>query len=597
MRVIATAGHVDHGKSTLVRALTGTDPDRLEEEKRRGLTIELGFAGMELPSGQRIAFVDVPGHRRFIGNMLAGIGPAPVVMFVVAADQGWQAQSIEHLEAVDALGISRGLLVLTRCGLADESQIATVRAAALSAMSSTSLRDVQVVETDALAGEGIDQLRDALDELACSLPTVDEDAPVRLWVDRAFTIKGAGTVVTGTLGAGTLRVGDELRAGTTSMTVRSLQVLGADVDEVMPVSRVAVGLRGVAKGDVSRGTSLVTPGAFVESRVLDVRAETGHPWSEASGEVSVHIGTAAVPAHVRPFDERHARLMLDAPIAIHLGDRIIVRDDSASRINCGATVLDIDPVELRRRGAGRARAGALTQWSPGDAMALVTDRGVLTRAWLRSVGAQVPDSLAATLTRDAAADVRGFVVSGQQAGVWADAVAGLVADDARTNKLSRGVPVAALTTQLGIPAELAADVIKLAGLRVEAGRVLSEAHQTSLGEAEASIAKLRERLTRNPFDAPEADDLAALGLGARQLATAAHRGAILRLPADPADIVLLPDAPARAMRVLAGLEQPFSTSQARAALGTTRRIVIPLLEHLDSRGWTRRDGNVRFVVR
>ena len=201
MQVIATAGHVDHGKSALVRALTGMEPDRWAEERRRGLTIDLGFAWMTLPGGERVAFVDVPGHERFVPNMLAGVGPVPAVLFVVAADGGWMPQSAEHLAAIDAVGIRHGLLAVTRCDLADPGP-ATRQA--LDFVSRTSLGAVEAVAVSAVTGAGLPELRDALARLVAALPVPDPAAPVRLWVDRSFSIRGSGTVVTGTLPAGTV---------------------------------------------------------------------------------------------------------------------------------------------------------------------------------------------------------------------------------------------------------------------------------------------------------------------------------------------------------------------------------------------------------
>ena len=207
MQVIATAGHVDHGKSALVRALTGMEPDRWAEEQRRGLTIDLGFAWMTLPGGERLAFVDVPGHERFVPNMLAGVGPVPAVLLVVAADGGWMPQSAEHLAAIDAIGIRHGLLAVTRCDLADPGP-ATRQA--LEHISGTSLGQVEAVPVSAVTGAGLPDLRAALARLAAALPVPDTAAPVRLWVDRSFSIRGSGTVVTGTLPAGTIRTGQEL---------------------------------------------------------------------------------------------------------------------------------------------------------------------------------------------------------------------------------------------------------------------------------------------------------------------------------------------------------------------------------------------------
>src|SRR4051794_38306638 len=204
MHVVATAGHVDHGKSTLVRALTGMEPDRWAEERRRGMTIDLGFAWTTLASGATLAFVDVPGHERFVPTMLAGVGPVPAAMIVVAADEGWMPQSAEHLAALDALGVRHGLLVVSRADLADPRPV--LRRAA-EEIAGTSLGAVEAVAVSAVTGVGLDELRGALGRLVGGLPA-PAGGPVRLWIDRAFTIKGAGTVVTGTLGAGELRTGD-----------------------------------------------------------------------------------------------------------------------------------------------------------------------------------------------------------------------------------------------------------------------------------------------------------------------------------------------------------------------------------------------------
>ena len=245
-RVLATAGHVDHGKSTLVQALTGRDPDRLAQEKARGLSIDLGFAWTVLPSGADVAFVDVPGHQRFVGTMLAGLGPAPAVLFVVAADQGWAAQSSEHLAAVRALGITQGLLVITRADLATRQDRERVRADATQRLATAGLR-VPACTVSANSGEGMDELLAALDDLVAGLPEPDAQAPVRLWCDRAFTIPGAGTVVTGTLPAGTLHPGDQLMlltGGTQrEVVVRGLHSEDLPREQVQPVSRVAVNLR------------------------------------------------------------------------------------------------------------------------------------------------------------------------------------------------------------------------------------------------------------------------------------------------------------------------------------------------------------------
>ncbi|MBC7270439.1 MAG: 50S ribosome-binding GTPase, partial [Streptomyces sp.] len=309
MRVLATAGHVDHGKSALVRALTGMEPDRLAEERRRGLTLDLGFVWTGLPpDGQPLAFVDVPGHERFVATMLAGVGPVPAVLFVVAADQGWQRQSQEHLEILHALGVRHAVLAVTRSDLADP---APVRADAAQRLAATSLGAAPCVEVSAVTGQGLGALRAELSRLARALPEPPADADVRLWLDRAFTVRGHGTVVTGTLAAGTLRVGDRLTAGdgTTGLRVRGLQCLNEDRDEVGAVARVAVNVHGAPDGLLTRGQVLLTPGRWLPTAVTDVRV-TGTPVAGLPRQATLHLGTAAVPVTVRPLGTDTARLTL-----------------------------------------------------------------------------------------------------------------------------------------------------------------------------------------------------------------------------------------------------------------------------------------------
>src|SRR5215469_9874908 len=275
MRVIATAGHVDHGKSTLVRALTGMEPDRWAEERRRGMTIDLGYAWMTLPDGARLAFVDVPGHERFVPNMLAGLGPVPAVMFVVAADGGWMPQSAEHLAAADALSVRHGLLVVTRADLADPGPAlrkASAELAATSLGTDAGGAGFETVAVSAVTGAGLDELRAALARLAASMPGPDPAAPVRLWIDRSFTIRGSGTVVTGTLPAGTVRTGQELLLTPSRLPVRvrAVQALGEPAEQVTGVARVALNLRGVPRDVPGRRMPLVPAGRWTLTSIVDV---------------------------------------------------------------------------------------------------------------------------------------------------------------------------------------------------------------------------------------------------------------------------------------------------------------------------------------
>ena len=612
-RVLATAGHVDHGKSTLVRALTGRDPDRLREEQARQLTIELGYAWTTLPGDVEVAFVDVPGHQRFVGTMLSGLGPAPAVVFVVAADQGWQAQSGEHLAAAQALGITDGLLVITRSDLADEDRRATVRSESSRRLSDAGL-DVPSVVVSASTGAGMEAVRQELGGLASRLPEPDAGAPVRMWSDRSFSITGAGTVVTGTLGSGTVRTGDRLvlldHDRTREVTVRGLHSQDEPRDAVAPVSRTAVNLRGLDADEVGRSVVLLTPGAFALAEVVDVALAPVGGDEEAPTlpvrppeEATLHVGSTGTCVHVRPLGEGFARLTAGVRLPWRVRDRAILRDPGSRRL-WSLRVVDVDPLPLRRRGAAGRRAAEL---SSGDAPET-------TR--LRSRSAEHPAVLD-RLGLDAAEGammVGAWLVDAEALETWQHRLSDHVADHHRRQPLSAGVPVAEAARALGLPDHLRSTreggtlvppvappaggrghhPPARAGLSVTDGRV-HDPSAGGLGPAETAVAALERRLRRTPFVAPERGDLTDLGLGAAELAAAERLGRVIRLPDD---VVLLPDGPARAMRVLVTLEQPFTLSAARQALGTTRRVAVPLLEHLDSRGWTRRlDGSLRQVVR
>ncbi|MDQ1723992.1 MAG: selenocysteine-specific elongation factor, partial [Frankiaceae bacterium] len=358
MDVVATAGHVDHGKSTLVRALTGMEPDRWAEERRRGMTIDLGFAWTTLETGRTVAFVDVPGHQRFIPNMLAGVGPVPTALFVVAADEGWSQQSADHLAALHALGVRYGLIAVTKCDRADPGSAGDRARAELAG---TTLGDCPVVAVSAVTGHGLDTLRAALDAMLAALPQPRADGRVRLWIDRTFTIRGSGTVVTGTLTSGTMRAGDQLEvAGTGEIAhVRGLQSLGAPVDSAGAVARVAVNVRGVEPESLNRGQALLTPHTWLAVSEVDVRlsaaATTGAGATVDAASLPTHlvahIGSAAVPVRLRPLGAGHARLHLERPLPLAVGDRFVLRDPGLHSIVAGAVALDVLTLPLDRRGA------------------------------------------------------------------------------------------------------------------------------------------------------------------------------------------------------------------------------------------------------
>lgn len=622
--VVATAGHVDHGKSSLVRALTGIEPDRWAEEHRRGLTIDLGFAWTALPSGRSVAFVDVPGHQRFIGNMLAGLGPAPVVLFVVAADEGWQAQSTDHLDAVRALGIADGLLVISKVDRVDDGGAAAL-AQARGELAGSPLADVEAVAVSAVTGAGLDELLRELDTVLAGTKAPPPDARVRLWVDRAFSLRGTGTVVTGTLTDGTVRTDDQLwlhgAAGRPRrITVRSLQSGQQQFAELTGVRRAAVNLRGTSADQVTRGDALLTPGAWPSTGQLDVRRSSGPQLTDLPEQLVVHVGTAAVPARMRPFDDQHARVRLDRSLPLVVSDRVVLRDPGTRRI-AGAVVLDADPPALHRRGAGQRRSIALSGMPiGGDVGTEVARRGAVPLAALRRLGIHLPQPPGAApqppggapqlpgpapQLPDGVLQRDGWLLHVDAHAGWQQrlraAVTGLIERDPLSPGLSRvaarrvlaepsapsGPPIAALPADF--PDALLDQLATDAGLSSSDGRFRLPGTDALPPEVDAAVTVLRQRLSTTPFAAPDADELAGLGLGSRELAAAERLGRVLRLP-DPSGgvVVLLPTAPALAMRELAALPQPFTAAQARTALHTSRRVTIPLLEHLDQRGWTRR---------
>jgi len=593
--VVATAGHVDHGKSTLVRALTGMEPDRWEEERRRGLTIDLGFAWTSLPSGREVSFVDVPGHGRFIRNALAGLATVPVVCFVVAADEGWSAQSSDHRDAIAALGIRHGLIVVTKADRAPDLVAATIERAH-SELAHTSLRDAPAVAVSAVQGTGLDKLRQVLDDVLAKAPAPDAGGRLRLWIDRSFSVSGAGTVVTGTLVAGTLTKGDRLVVvgdgkEPREVVVRALESRDAPADVLHPMNRAAVNLRGVPAGDVGRGQALIAPDAWLMATEVDVRRIGGATLDEVPAQFTVHLGTAAVPARMRGFDAEHARVTLDWPLPLIVGDRLLLRDPASRLVLGGVGVLDPDPPRLSRRGDSARRKATLAAMPPeGDVLAKVASRGAVGVDDLRRMGL-VADAAPPPEVRE----LNGWWVHRPTYETWRRQLRALVETDVERDQLTPGVSQGAARDALGTPAAHFIDqLVADAGLEQHSGYVRLPQGRTDLGRAEAGVAALEARLRADPFLAPKVGDLVALGLGARELAAAERARRVFRLQGG---VVLLPSAPALAIQALAHLPQPFTTSQARQALGTSRRVAIPLLEYLDKRGWTRRiDDDHREVV-
>ncbi len=521
-------------------------------------------------------------------------------MVVVAADGGWMPQSAEHLAAIDALGVAHGLLVVTRADLADPGP-ALREAAAEIAM--TSLGDVERVAVSAVTGQGMPELRACLARLAATharraaIAAGDGDSggAVRLWVDRAFTIRGSGTVVTGTLPAGTVRTGQELLLTPSQrpVRVRSLQSLGQPAGEVTGVARVALNLRGIPPDLPRRGMALVEPGRWTMTSQVDVRVERGG--GRLPGQPLAHIGAARVPARLRVLaapppggdTAAYARLTLREPLPLHVGDRLLLRDpgtrDSgapgSAALILGATVLDVAPAALRRRGGALAAGREMAQWpAVPRAGELLRRHGILRAAALSAMGVT-------SLPEPVAGD---WLVDPERWALLREALPRAVAEFTARDPLAPGMPVEAARASLGLPSrdlvvplaaatgQTAAEAVTLDGGYL---RLAGASRPGSLppGVADA-IGRVLRGLAESPFAAPDAQRLRELGLDGKALAAAARGGLLLRV-AD--QVVLAPGADDKAIAILANLPQPFTMSQARQALGTTRRVAVPLLEYLE----------------
>ena len=623
-RVVCTAGHVDHGKSTLVRALTGMEPDRFEQEQRRGLTIDLGFAWTDLdgPSGPvTVSFVDLPGHERFIANMLTGAGPVEMALFVVAADEGWSAQSQEHLDILDVLGVSSGLVALTKCDLVDDAQLDAVRSDVRGRLAATSLADAEMVAVSAATGTGLDVLRTTLAALIEASDSPPDLGLPRLWVDRSFSIRGAGTVVTGTLGGGCLRVGDEvtlLPAGRRAR-IRGLQSLKAEVAEAAPGVRLAVNLAGVERADVTRG-DLVTGGPAPAATAVDVWVRTVRGARiDRRGAWHLHVGAGEWVVGVTPLPdgevegEGFLRLSLDRGAPLIAGDRFVLRDAGRRATVGGGLILDCVPVALRGPAARRARVADLRERLAalrlGDrdrVLALhISERGADdARRAAAAVGIPAA-ALGEAVRRTRLLPLGSGLASPAAASTWTSAVVAALAAHHKAHPVDRSAPkdvAVRAAAAAGCPPALAdslVDVlIRLGRVAAEGTGVRQPDHRVRLDDRQAAARQaLLDLLNEHPLQ-PPALSAAAAEAGAtpaliREMETA---GDLVRIAAE---IALTAGAVDRAIALLRdayAAEGPLTAARAKEIWGTTRKYAVPLLEHLDSRKVTRRRGDLRDVL-
>lgn len=622
--VVGTAGHIDHGKTTLLRALTGIDADRLPEEQRRGMTIDVGYAHLVLPGGASLDFVDVPGHDGLVGNMLVGAGEIDAAMLVVAADDGPRAQTLEHLELLDALGIRRGLAVVTKADLVDDDRLADVRAEVARLLEATGLAGVPVLAVSAQAGTGLELLTDELARLERNVPG-GSAGPSRLAIDRRFSVRGRGTVVTGSLRGPGLTAGDTLRlepAGGTAR-IREVQVHGVGVAGRVGCGRTALNLAGVEAASLRRGQVLTAgPGVEVGSRLLVVLRRSAGLAGGADREARfppddgvqarLHAGTAQVGVRVGRSGREAtlladgrctAILRLDEPVALAPGDRFVLRRLSPGLVLAGGIVLDaLPPRGLARRRVTPGRLVRLTAAladgaTQGAVAALLDLHGALPRVRAQAVAAVTgagwpPSSELGDLL--VAPDVRASLEDRVLAAVIAHHAAAPLSPGAPVAEIRRPLALD-LQRQAGTDERTAAtaasalidSLVTTGRLAREGDRLRDPARRAGLPpELEAAMARLEALLATS---APPALDDAARSAGCppdgvRALEAA---GRIVRLEAD-----LAYAAPAyhrlAAQALAMARTGPLAPAAFRDATGTSRRYVLAVLEDLDRRGILRR---------
>jgi selenocysteine-specific elongation factor len=609
---------VDHGKSTLIKALTGIDPDRLREERERGMTIDLGFAWLSLSGGGEVGIVDVPGHQDFIRNMLAGVGPVDAVLLVVALDEGVMPQTREHLAILRVLGVDRGVVALTKRDLVDDEWASLARADVSAALQGTPLAAAPMIEVSATAKTGLTELVAALDSVLEKAPARRDLGRPRLGIDRAFTLTGFGTVVTGTLVDGSFATGDEIEILPTGQRarIRGIQTHKRALESASPGSRVALNLVGVEKDELERGMVVVRPGTLVPVSVLSARVAILGSASEAISHdesVKVHAGTAEVMARASllegatldPGGTGWVQLRLANPLAVAVGDRFVIRRPSPPETLGGGAVADISGERMRRR---------------REAVAILERRSAPTAASRLLAALDVPRTLEEAGARgglDAAerdAGANDLIESGRAVRL-ADALLARDSFEALATRVERTLAATHRKSPLraGAPREEIRSALELSPKRFNAlvqrlaadGRVAERgsalalvAHAPTLTAAqEAAWSRARDALGREPLQPPSPAMLETeYGLDRELVAALAERGDLVRIGTEA---VFLPGAVARfADAVVTELvaSGTITVARARDLTGSSRKHVLPLLGFLDDRGLTRRSGDDRILV-
>jgi len=628
--ILATAGHVDHGKSALVKALTGIDPDRLPEEKARGITIELGFAHLLLPSSISIGIVDVPGHEDFVKNMVAGVGSIDLALLIVAADDGWMPQTEEHFQILTYLGIRRAVVALTKIDLAKSEDAAEsgVRAQ----LASTVFHDAPIVRTSITAGRGIEELKAQLAREFESLAPQADIGKSRLAVDRAFTLRGIGTVVTGTLTGGTFRRADAVvvQPANIPARIRAIQSHNCDVEEIGPGTRTALNLtdvsiarekgqRGVWRGDVITLADFGEASAVIDAAITrSSRLPTTTRALKHGAAVRVHHGSGNSAARIffhsggelRVREMDVAQLRFDAPVFMFAGDRFVVRDASEQSTLAGGVVLDPDASVKNFRTAAQRDFLNQRMRSAEDAALFVGTELVCCRAARRSTllvksrfsRTEISAAVSELSENGMAVDFGDLVLNAKW---WADfrgRAISEIEDEHRAHPNRVGLNVARLRSVLGsemsLPEVFDALVSELCknGF-VQSGETIQRAtHQPSLPNSLRSIcARIRTELAAKPFDPPSGKDLAPDAISQQALRFLCDTKTIVRITDD---VFLGSEEFARmrdAVVEVISAKGSASVSDLRKTLGSSRRVIVPFLERLDRDGVTRRLGDQRTL--
>lgn len=618
--VIGTAGHVDHGKSSLVRALTGIDPDRLAEEKAREMTIDLGFAWLALPTGETVGIVDVPGHRDFIENMLAGVGGIDLALFVVAADEGIMPQTSEHLAILDLLDIPGGVVALTKIDMiSDPEWIDLVTLDLIDAFSGTVLESAPIVPVSARTGAGLDQLVATLgDVLLHSRPQPDLGKP-RLPVDRVFTISGFGTVVTGTLTGGSLTIGSEVEIQPSGKhaRIRGLQSHKSAVSEVNAGSRAAVNLSGISTDSIRRGDVITIPGILTPTTLIDVSfrhlTSASRPLKH-NVEVKFFSGAAETIAHVRLLGDRELaigqqgwlQLRLESPQAVDRGDRFILRYPSPTETIGGGIILDAHPEHRWRRFKPDviARLETLAAGRSEDVVLQMLESQIaLNPSQAEEISGLSTDAfneaIALLIDRGDVLHIDNLLIARSSWERLTDRMKKEVHAYHTQFPLRLGMPKEAFRNKLGLDSKIATRLIPFA---IESGVISENAAQVCLpyhivrftAREQASIDQLLQSIQQNPAAPPSVKEAAGM-VGDEVLRALIDRGNIMQLNEDVligTDIYHLWVLEIQRFIAQTG---SITVAQARDLLGSSRKYVLALLEHLDESGITKRAGDERIL--